>query len=212
MDVLEGGPRKCCCSTCWIFLREHWRVHRPALTSDPCPLPQCLLYITPPPPEKGEKGGAVCPPDGSCVGGPKATPLSSWVGEADSGSGQFWPWGAYSLCLELFRLPWGGEKWSICLLLYQGCFPCCLGPRRTSAGRQLRSPVTKLPQRWALDSRTPHTLALLPPSLQEGQLSLLRWPGEGTWPWHPVGNAGPRWRALSTCLGRRGRRGWGPLR
>lgn len=48
---------------------------------------------------------------------------------------QLWRLGAHSLWLELFRLPRGGEKWSICpLLLYQGCLPCCLGLRGPQQG------------------------------------------------------------------------------
>ena len=61
-----------------------------------------------------------------------------------------------------------------------GLFTLLPGTLRTSAGEQLRSPVTKLPSMGAHLQDTSHSLALLPPASQEEQLSLLRWPGEGT--------------------------------
>ena len=61
-----------------------------------------------------------------------------------------------------------------------GLFTLLPGTLRTSAGEQLRSLVTKLPSMGAHLQDTSHSLALLPPTSQEEQLSLLQWPGEGT--------------------------------
>lgn len=61
-----------------------------------------------------------------------------------------------------------------------GLFTLLPGTLRISATQQLRSLVTKLPSTGIHLQDTSHSLALLPPTSQEEQLSLLWWPGEGT--------------------------------